>query len=154
MAGMYIDDFEVGEVTHSPGRTITETEVVTYSWISGDTNPMHTDAEHAKNTPIGQRLAHGTLCLSVCTGLSARIGQLDGTAIAALGIDEWKFLKPVFIGDTVTLRTTVVTARISSTKPDRGVLVRRMDLLNQDGDVVQTGLMTTLVKSRLADASK
>jgi len=153
MAGKYIDDFEVGQVDHSPGRTITETEVVTYSWISGDTNPMHTDAEHAKKTPIGQRLAHGTLCLSVCTGLSARIGQLDGTAIAALGIDEWKFLKPVFIGDTVTLRTTVVTARISSTKPDRGVLVRRMDLLNQDGDVVQTGLMTTLVKSRLADAS-
>ena len=153
MAGMYIDDFKVGQIDFSPGRTITETEVVTYSWISGDTNPMHTDAEHAKNTPIGQRLAHGTLCLSVCTGLSARIGQLDGTAIAALGIDEWKFVKPVFIGDTVTLRTTVVTARISSTKPDRGVLVRRMDLLNQGGDVVQTGLMTTLVKSRLADAS-
>ncbi|MFA5539754.1 MAG: MaoC/PaaZ C-terminal domain-containing protein [Gemmobacter sp.] len=150
--GTYIDDFKVGQVDTSPGRTITETDVVTYSWISGDTNPMHTDAEHARTTPIGERLAHGTLCLSVVTGLSARIGYLDGTAIAALGIDEWKFVRPVLIGDTVTLRSTVEVARISNTKPDRGVLVRRMELFNQRGELVQTGLMSTLVKSRAADA--
>jgi acyl dehydratase len=89
--------------------------------------------------------------MSIATGLSARIGQLDGTAIAALGVDEWKFLKPVFINDTIYLRTTVVEARVSS-KSDRGVLVRRMDVLNQHGEVVQTGLMTTMV-TRKADAA-
>jgi acyl dehydratase len=144
MAGKPIDEFTVGEVALSPGRTVTETDVVTYSWVSGDTNPMHTDAVHAAKSPIGQRIAHGTLVMSIATGLSARIGQLDGTAIAALGVDEWKFLKPVFINDTIYLSTTVVEARVSS-KPDRGVLVRRMDVLNQHGELVQTGLMTTMV---------
>lgn len=152
MTGKFIEEFSVGQVDFSPGRTVTETDVVTYSWISGDTNPMHTDAEFSRQSPIGQRIAHGTLCLSICTGLSARIGYLDGTAIAALGVDEWKFVKPVFIGDTVTLRSTVVEARTTS-KPDRGVLVRRMDLLNHHGELVQTGLMTTMVKTRPADAA-
>ena len=151
MAGKTIDEFTIGEVTLSPGRTVTETDVVNYSWVSGDTNPMHTDAVHAAKSPIGQRIAHGTLVMSMATGLSARIGHLDGTAIAALGVDEWKFLKPVFINDTIYLRTTVVDARVSS-KPDRGVLVRRMDVLNQHGDLVQTGLMTTMV-TRKAVAS-
>jgi acyl dehydratase len=150
VAGKTIDEFTVGEVALSPGRTVTETDIVTYSWVSGDTNPMHTDAVHAAKSPIGQRIAHGTLVLSIATGLSARIGQLDGTAIAALGVDEWKFLKPVFINDTIYLRTTVVEARVSS-KPDRGVLVRRMEILNQHGEVVQTGLMTTMV-ARKSDA--
>ncbi|HHW33663.1 MAG TPA: dehydratase [Paracoccus solventivorans] len=146
--GLYIEDFEMGRVDYSPGRTITETDIVMYSWVSGDTNPMHTDAEFAKSSAIGQRLAHGTLGMSVVTGLSARMGFLDGTAIAALGVDEWKFLAPIFIGDTVTLRTTVVDARVSSSKPDRGVLIRRMDLINQNGHLTQTGLMRTMVRSR------
>lgn len=149
MTGKTIDEFAVGEVSVSPGRTVTETDVVAYAWVSGDSNPMHTDAVHATKSPIGQRIAHGTLVMSIATGLSARIGQLDGTAIAALGVDEWKFLKPVLINDTIYLRTTVVEARPSS-KPDRGVLVRRMDILNQHGDVVQTGLMTTMVVRKTA----
>ena len=147
MAGKFIEDFTVGEVHVSPGRTVTETDVVAFSWVSGDTNPMHTDAEYSAKSPIGRRIAHGALGLSICTGLSARLGYLDGTAIAALGIDEWKFLKPIYLNDTVTLRATVVEARNTS-KPDRGVLIRRMDLLNQRGDLLQTGLMTTMVRTR------
>ncbi len=153
MPGKHVEDFIVGEVSISPGRTVTETDVVSYSWISGDTNPMHTDAVYAANSPLGQRIAHGTLGVSIATGLSARMGQLDGTAIAALGVDQWQFLKPIFIGDTVTLRTTVVEARTTS-KPDRGVLVRRMELLNQHGDLVQSGLMTTMVTTRAAAIEK
>lgn len=148
MTGKCIEDFEIGEVALSPSRTITETDVVTFSWVSGDTNPMHTDAEFAGRSPIGQRIAHGALGLSVVTGLSARIGQLDGTAIAALGIDQWTFEAPILLGDTVTLRTTVVEARPSGSKPDRGVLVRHMELLNQHGKRVQHGLMTTMVMTR------
>jgi acyl dehydratase len=144
MRGKCIEEFEVGQVDESRARTITETDVVQFSWISGDVNPMHTDAVHSAKSPIGQRIAHGALGLSVATGLSASLGYLDGTAVAALGIDEWKFLKPILFNDTIRLRATVVAARPSS-KPERGVLVRRMELLNQHDDVVQTGLMTTMV---------
>lgn len=147
MSGKCIEEFEVGEVAFSPGRTVTETDVVTFSWVSGDVNPMHTDAEFSAKSPMGQRIAHGALGLSIVTGLSARIGDLDGTAIAALGIDEWRFEAPILLGDTVTLKTTVTQARTTS-KPDRGVLVRRMELLNQHGKRVQTGLMTTMVFTR------
>lgn len=147
MRGKCIEEFEVGQVDESRARTITETDVVQFSWISGDVNPMHTDAVHSAKSPIGQRIAHGALGLSVATGLSASLGYLDGTAVAALGIDEWKFLAPILFGDTIRLRATVVAARPTS-KPDRGVLVRRMELLNQRDEVVQTGLMTTMVLTR------
>lgn len=148
MKGQCIEEFEEGQVHISRSRTITETDVVAFSWISGDINPMHTDAVHSAKSPLGQRIAHGALGLSVATGLSATLGYLDGTAIAALGIDEWKFVKPIFFNDTIRLRATVQSARPSSTKPDRGVLVRRMELLNQNDEVVQTGVMTTLVLTR------
>jgi acyl dehydratase len=145
--GKCIEDFEVGQVDISRARTITETDVVTFSWVSGDVNPMHTDLEHSRKSPIGQRIAHGALGLSVATGLSAGLGYLDGTAVAALSIDQWKFLKPIFFNDTVHLRATVMSARPTS-KPDRGVLARKMELVNQHGDVVQEGLMTTMVLTR------
>ena len=149
MRGKCIEEFEVGQVDESRARTITETDVVTFAWVSGDVNPMHTDAEHSAKSPIGQRIAHGALGLSIATGLSASLGYLEGTAIAALGIDEWKFLKPILFNDTIRLRATVVSARPTS-KADRGVLVRRMELLNQHGEVVQSGLMTTMVLTRAA----
>ena len=149
MRGKCIEEFEAGQVDESRARTITETDVVTFSWVSGDVNPMHTDAEHSAKSPIGQRIAHGALGLSLATGLSASLGYLEGTAIAALGVDEWKFLKPILFNDTIRLRATVVSARPTS-KADRGVLVRRMDLLNQRDEVVQSGLMTTMVLTRAA----
>ena len=147
MRGKCIEEFEVGQVDESRARTVTETDVVTFAWISGDVNPMHTDAVHSAKSPVGQRIAHGALGLSIATGLSASLGYLEGSAVAALGVDEWRFLKPILFNDTVHLRATVVTARPTS-KPDRGVLVRRMELVNQHGDVVQTGLMTTMALTR------
>ncbi|MDT8333859.1 MaoC/PaaZ C-terminal domain-containing protein [Roseomonas gilardii] len=147
MRGKCIEDFRIGQVDTTRSRTITETDVVMFSWLSGDTNPMHTDAEHAKRSPLGQRIAHGALGLSICTGLSASVGYLEGTAIAALGIDEWRYLEPIYFGDTVRLRATVISARPTS-KPDRGVLVRRMELINHHDEVVQSGLMTTMVLTR------
>jgi len=149
MRGKCIEEFEIGQVDESRARTVTETDVVTFAWVSGDVNPMHTDAEHSAKSPIGQRIAHGALGLSIATGLSASLGYLEGTAIAALGIDEWRFLKPILFNDTIRLRATVVSARPTS-KTDRGVLVRRMELLNQRGEVVQSGLMTTMVLTRAA----
>lgn len=152
MHGKCIEDFAVGQVDESHARTVTETDIVTFSWVSGDVNPMHTDAVHSAKSPIGQRIAHGALGLSIATGLSASLGYLEGSAIAALGIDEWRFLKPILFNDTVRLRATVVSNRLTS-KPDRGVLVRRMELLNQRDEVVQTGLMSTMVLSRAGAAA-
>lgn len=152
MRGKCIEDFAVGQVDESHARTVTETDIVTFSWVSGDVNPMHTDAVHSAKSPIGQRIAHGALGLSIATGLSASLGYLEGSAIAALGIDEWRFLKPILFNDTVRLRATVVSNRLTS-KPDRGVLVRRMELLNQRDEVVQTGLMSTMVLSRAGAAA-
>jgi len=147
MRGKCIEEFEVGQVDESRARTVTETDVVTFSWVSGDVNPMHTDAVHSAKSPVGQRIAHGALGLSIATGLSASLGYLEGSAVAALGVDEWRFLKPILFNDTIHLRATVVSTRPTS-KPDRGVLVRRMELVNQHGDVVQSGLMTTMVLTR------
>ncbi|MFB9073153.1 MaoC/PaaZ C-terminal domain-containing protein [Citricoccus parietis] len=145
--GKCVEDFTVGEIQESQAKTVTETDVVVYSWISGDFNPMHTDAEYAARSPLGQRIAHGTLGMSIVTGLSARMGDFDGTAIAALGVEDWKFLAPIFIGDTVRLRTTIQDARATS-KPDRGVVTRLMELVNQDNTVVQRGVMKTMAYTR------
>jgi acyl dehydratase len=151
--GKCVEDFTIDDVNESPARTVTETDIVMYSWISGDSNPMHTDAEYAGRSPLGQRIAHGTLGMSIVTGLSARMGDFDGTAIAALGVDEWQFLAPIFIGDTVRLRTTVQGAKVTS-KPDRGVVVRLMELVNQDDTVVQRGLMKTMAYTRAGMAER
>lgn len=147
------EDFVVGEVSTSQCRTVTETDVVTYSWVSGDFNPMHTDDLYARRSPVGARIAHGTLGMSIATGLSARMGDFDGTAIAALGVFDWEFLGPIFIGDTIHLRTTIRAARVTS-KPDRGVVERLMELINQDDQVVQRGVMKTMVYSRAGLAAQ
>ncbi|MDR2853191.1 MAG: dehydratase [Burkholderiaceae bacterium] len=150
--GKCIEEFQIGQVDISRARTITETDVVAFSWVSGDVNPMHTDMEHSRKSPLGQRIAHGALGLSVATGLSAGLGYLDGSAVAALGVDQWKFLKPIFFNDTIHLRATVIEARPTS-KPGRGVLTRKMELINQHGDVVQEGLMSTMVLTRAGAAA-
>ena len=144
---MYIEDFKTGQELTTAARTVTEADVVAFAGLSGDYNSLHTDAEYAKGTQFGQRIAHGMLAFSIATGLGVRTGVLDGTVLAFLGIEDWKFLKPVFIGDTIRLRWTVTEARLSS-KPGSGVLKRRMEILNQRDEVVQTGTTAALVKSR------
>jgi acyl dehydratase len=144
---MYLEDFKAGQVYESPARTITEADVVAFAGLSGDYNPIHTDAEFGAATQFKQRIAHGMLGLSILTGLGSRSGILDGTAIAFLGIEEWKFAKPILFGDTVRVRMTVAEVRASS-KPGTGVLKRRMELLNQRGETVQSGVFVTMVRAR------
>ena len=145
---MTIEEFAVGQEVKTAARTVTEADVVGFAGLSGDYNSVHTDAEYCRGTAFGQRIAHGMLVFSIATGLGVRTGVLDGTVLAFLGIEDWKFLKPVFIGDTIHLRWTVTEARLSS-KPGSGVLKRRMEIVNQRGEVVQSGTTVTLVKSRV-----
>lgn len=145
----YIQDFKEGETYESPGRTITETDVVQFTGLSWDTNPIHTDEAFCAKGPFGKRIAHGALTFSVATGLAGRSGWTDGTAIAFLEIENWKFHGPVMIGDTLRVRVTVTGAKLSASKPDRGVLKRRLEVLNQRDEVVQSGIFVAMMKARV-----
>src|SRR5262249_1110581 len=100
-------------------------------------------------TPFKQRIAHGMLGFSVMTGLGSRLGMLDGSALAFLGIEDWKFLKPIFLGDTIHVKITVKDIRASS-KPGQGVLKRYVEIINQRNEVTQAGTLVTLVRSKPA----
>lgn len=147
MGGLYYEDYEVGAVYTTAARTVTEADVVTYAGLSGDQNALHMDEEYAKTTVFGTRIAHGLLGTSIAMGLFNRLGLSEGTSLAFLGIDDWRFLRPIFIGDTVRVRVTVEAKRLSS-KGDRGVVRRRLSLENQRGEVVQEGIAVGLVACR------
>ena len=136
-----------GEVFVTPARTVTETDVVNFTGLSWDFNPLHTDEESAKRGPFGRRIAQGPLGLAIVVGLISRLGHLQGTAVAMLGIDEWRFRKPLFIGDTVHVRVTIEDVRPASAN-GRGVVSRHVELVNQDGEVVQGGKIPVLVEGR------
>jgi acyl dehydratase len=147
-----LEDLEAGQTFASAARTVTEADLVAFAGLSGDFNPIHTDAEFASNGVYGQRVVYGLLGLSIATGLLDRLGVFSGSAIAMLGINVWRFTAPVFIGDTVHLELTIVGVRPSTSKPDRGVVERRFDLRNQRGELVQTGRIDVLVRRRSTPA--
>ena len=127
----------------SPARTITESDVALFAGLSGDYNPLHTDAEFARGTPFGRPIAHGLLGLSVASGLAARLGFLDGTALAFLGL-EWKFRKPVFPGDTIRAEIEVSRCRPAPAMGG-GIVTFDVRLRNQSSETVQRGTWDILV---------
>jgi acyl dehydratase len=144
---LYFEDVEVGSTFTTLRRTITEADIVNFAGVSGDFNPLHMDAEFAKESLFGQRVAHGVLVLGVATGLRQGIGLFDGTLMGLLELRTWRFLAPVFIGDTVRVETEIVELRPTS-KPDRGVMTQRISVLKQDGTVVQEGELVALLKRK------
>jgi acyl dehydratase len=143
----YYEDFRPGQVFLSQARTMTETDVVSFAAWSWDTNPVHTDAEGARHGRFGERIAHGLLGVSVALGLASRLGVFEACSIALLGIDDWRFQRPLLIGDTVRCRVEVLDTRLTSTG-DAGILRRRFTLLNQREEDVQTGDLPLLVSRR------
>lgn len=145
--GLFFEEFEVGHSITSVGRTVTEADVVAFAALSGDWNAIHTDAHVAQQGVFGQRVAHGLLCMSIASGLAMRLGFLEETALAFREIDNWKFSLPVFFGDTIRVRATVI-----ETKPMRrlggGLVTLKVEILNQDDKVVQRGSWGVLVKSQ------
>lgn len=141
---MYFEEFRVGDSWTTGGRTVTEADIVQFAGLSGDFNLLHTDAEYAAHTPFGQRIAHGLLGLAVLAGLTSRLGHFDGSLVAFLGL-EWRFTGPIFIGDTI--RAVLEIAETRPTRhPERGVVIRRVRLLNQRAEVVQEGTQTFLIR--------
>jgi acyl dehydratase len=147
--GRYFEEFEVGDRMVSPGRTVTETDVVLFCGLSGDYNELHSNVEYAKETLFGRRIAHGPLGLTLAVGLATRLGFMEGTAQAFLSL-EWKFKGPIFIGDTVHVRASVAKKRAIE-KLNGGMMIIDVALLNQKGEVVQEGTWKVLMKSRPDD---
>jgi acyl dehydratase len=148
----YLEDLEPGQIFTSPGRTITEADVMSFASWTNDNNQVHTDAEFAAQTRYGQRIVHGLLGTSLCLGLIARTGVFEGSAVALLGIDQWKFAAPVFIGDTVTCTVEILSTRLTSSGKT-GIVERTVSLRNQHGEVVQSGRMDVMVLARDAAIS-
>ncbi|CAN5681212.1 MaoC/PaaZ C-terminal domain-containing protein [soil metagenome] len=135
----YLEDYELGETFVSPGRTITESDVVLFASLTGDWHPLHTDAVYAKGTMFGERIAHGMLTMSVGMVLVLRLGQnlyLPKHFIAMKGIDGLRFTAPVRLGDTIYSVNQVMA--IDLTRDDRGTLQYESAIFNQeDRPVVQ-----------------
>ncbi len=135
---LYYEDLTEGQTFTSPARTVTETDLVSFAMLSGDWNPIHTDQEFAEKTYYGKRVVHGIFGISMMTGLLDRTGLFDGSAIAMLGIRDWNFKGPIFVGDTIHFEMEIVSKRLTS-KEDRGIVDLKFSLINQRGETTQEG---------------
>jgi len=147
--GRYWEDFKVGEALVTGRRTVDGGDVSRFAGLTGDFNPLHTDAEFAKTTPFGARVAHGILTLAVSNGQQNLGGWFEGTTLALLGLDRVRFTAPVKFGDTVHTEMTVKACRESS-KPDRGVVTFDVTVKNQHGEAVCTYEESVLMRKRPA----
>ena len=143
-ARRYWDEIEVGEEYESPGRTVTEADIVLFAGLSGDYNQLHTDAEFMKGSIFGERIAHGLLGLAIQSGLLTR--AMAPYATIAFGALRWEFKAPIKIGDTIHVRARVLTKK--ETKVDRGLVTLERTVLNQRGEIVQQGETDLIVERR------
>ena len=146
MPGKYFEELVAGSEFITPSRTLTETDVVMFAAMTGDYNEIHTSEVFMKKSQFGKRLVHGLLALSVSHGLLFRLGLLDGTAIAFLDIESWKFEAPIFFGDTIHVKITISETRASKSKPDRGIVKLFLEVIKQDDTVVQSGFKTLMIR--------
>jgi acyl dehydratase len=142
--GLTFEEFEVGARYTSQARTVTEADVVSFAGLSGDFNPLHTDAEFGKSTPFGERIAHGMLVVAMATGMSNWTGIFEGTTIALME-QVIRYKRAVMFGDTVHLELEVLDKKETS-KPDRGVVRFTTQVLNQRDEVVIDGEWTLMMK--------
>jgi acyl dehydratase len=152
MPKKYYEDYKIGEIFSSPGRTITETDLVLYSALTGDWWEGHTNVEYAKKTVFGQRIAHGFLTLSIGTSLLFRLGVnefLPRFFIAHYGIEALRFTAPVMIGDTIRCEAELVGMNEKDAK--NGILTFNIKVLNQRDKEVLVYMEKVLVKRRSND---
>lgn len=147
MAGSYFEEFAVGQVVKTLARTVSEDAIFSFAGLTGDYNQIHTDAEFAKATQFGRRIAHGLLGLSIATGLIMRTGLLEGTVLAFREIQEWKFIKPIFIGDTIHAVLTVAETK-ALPRIGAGALIASVEVCNATDEVLQKGTLNLLVLSK------
>lgn len=140
---LYLEDIDVGSSWKSPARTVTESDIVSFAGMTGDFDPLHVDHEFAAETPYGKPIAHGLLGMSFMAGLSSNHPRMR--TLAFVRIDDWQFLKPIFVGDTIHVVTSV--ASISPKGRRSGEVIWDRSLVNQKGETVQAGKIVTLVSA-------
>ena len=129
----YFEDSAIGEGRTTYGRTITETDFVVHAGHTGDFFPHHMDAEFMKTQAFGQRIAHGTMVFSIGVGLTASV--INPVAFS-YGYDRMRFVRPVFIGDTIHTRTTITGKEDDPKRATHGRVIERNEVVNQKGEVV------------------
>jgi len=143
---LYFEDLVDGMVFTTSARTITEADVVQFAMLSGDWNPIHVDAESARSGMFGQRVVHGMAVLSFMGGLMYAAGWFASTMEALLGYEKVEFVAPVFIGDTIHCRMTIGGTRLTST--GKGLVTRHLEVVNQEGRVVQRAISPALISRK------
>lgn len=146
---LYFEDFHPGQTVTSQGRTVTEADIIAFAGLSGDWSAIHSNAVYAAQHPAGQRVAHGLLGLSIASGLAVRLGFLEESLITFREIDQWKFSLPIFIGDTLHMKMLITQTR-PTPRLNGGMVTFTVELINQDGRIVQHGAWSVLVKTRPA----
>jgi acyl dehydratase len=142
---LYFEYIQVGQEWETGGRTVTEADVVNFAGISGDFNPIHMDHEFAKKSHFQRPIAHGLLVQAVASGLSVQIPLMR--TLALMSMREWYYRGPVFIGDTIRVKTKVLEKE-SRGKGRLGVVTWERRIVNQNDKVVQEGVTITLVEAR------
>ena len=145
--GLYFEEFSVGQKVITEKRTITENDIMTFAALSGDNNRIHTDPEFSKTTMFGKQVAHGLLGLAVASGLAWQTGILDGTVIAFREVNEWKFVKPVFIDDTLYVDLDVKEMK-ALPRIGGGSVTIQLEVKNQNEEVCHRGLWTVLMMTK------
>ena len=145
---IFFDEYLIGSTKVSHGRTITEADIVLHAGQTGDFYPHHMDAEFCKTQPFKQRIAHGTLILSVAVGMLA--GEVNEVAMS-YGYEGIRFLKPVFIGDTITAQATITEKREYKKNPaEFGLVDEKVEVMNQRGELVMVLTHIYLVQKKSA----
>ncbi|MCY3779827.1 MAG: MaoC/PaaZ C-terminal domain-containing protein [Chloroflexi bacterium] len=144
--GLYFEEFEVGAAMRTRGRTITEADLVGFAALTGDYNPMHTDAEYSSGSFMGRRVAHGMLTISYAVGQAYQLGILERTVLGFRGLDM-KFSSPVYIGDTIHAELKVADTK-AARRLGGGVVTLDIRIVKQDATVVQKGSLSLLMMSK------
>jgi acyl dehydratase len=144
---LYFEEFTIGQRITTAGRTVTETDIVGFAGLSGDFNQIHTDAAYSAGTMFKQRVAHGLLGLSIASGLAVQTGFMEGTVMAFREITEWKFSKPIFIGDTIHVELEVTETK-AMPRLGGGAVTIKLSVKNQKDEVVQQGVWVALMMSK------
>jgi 3-hydroxybutyryl-CoA dehydratase len=145
--GLYFEDFFAGQTIETARRTISEDDIMTFARLTGDDNRIHTDPEFSKTTIFGKQVAHGLLGLSIASGLAWQTGILDGTVLAFREVNEWKFVKPVFIGDTIHVQLKVMDVK-ALPRISGGAVTIALEIKNQNEEACHRGQWTVLMMSK------
>jgi acyl dehydratase len=145
--GLYFEEFRVGQKVVTEKRTVMEEDIMMFARVSGDDNRIHTDPEFSKTTIFGRQVAHGLLGLAIASGLAWQTGILDGTVIAFREVKEWKFIKPVFIGDSIYVELETIETK-ALPRIGGGSVTITLEVKNQNEEVCHRGMWTVLMMSK------